>query len=129
MSDIRFALLTGAILILSYFTAISVASLETVLAFVGSTGSTAISFILPGLFYWKLCSPEGYAYVNKDDDDMEPEDVGVDENSADDETAPLFNVVVRRKQWLRWGALALAIYGFCVMALCLTMNIVQLALR
>lgn len=25
-----------------------------VLAFVGSTGSTTISFILPGLFYWKV---------------------------------------------------------------------------
>lgn len=30
-----------------------------VLSFVGSTGSTTISFILPGLFYWKVCS-----YVN-----------------------------------------------------------------
>ncbi|KAJ3541513.1 hypothetical protein NM688_g6071 [Phlebia brevispora] len=27
---------------------------RTVLSFVGSTGSTTISFILPGLFYWKL---------------------------------------------------------------------------
>ncbi|KAG6866587.1 hypothetical protein C0991_002075 [Blastosporella zonata] len=27
---------------------------EIVLAFVGSTGSTTISFILPGLFYWKV---------------------------------------------------------------------------
>ena len=26
----------------------------SVLAFVGATGSTAISFILPGLFFWKL---------------------------------------------------------------------------
>ena len=26
-----------------------------VLSFVGSTGSTTISFILPGLFYWKVC--------------------------------------------------------------------------
>jgi hypothetical protein len=30
--------------------------LNTVLAFVGSTGSTTISFILPGLFYWKVGS-------------------------------------------------------------------------
>lgn len=29
---------------------------HTVLAFVGSTGSTTISFILPGLFYWKVGS-------------------------------------------------------------------------
>jgi Transmembrane amino acid transporter protein len=30
-----------------------------VLSFVGSTGSTTISFILPGLFYWKVCQPTG----------------------------------------------------------------------
>lgn len=29
-------------------------SKDTVLSFVGSTGSTTISFILPGLFYWKV---------------------------------------------------------------------------
>ena len=27
-----------------------------VLSFVGSTGSTTISFILPGLFFWKVSS-------------------------------------------------------------------------
>ena len=31
-----------------------VLNLETVLSFVGSTGSTTVSFILPGLFFWKL---------------------------------------------------------------------------
>lgn len=48
-----------------------------VLGFVGSTGSTIISFILPGFFYFKLFRKEA---------------------------GPL-----------KWFALALAIYGLCVM--------------
>jgi hypothetical protein len=42
-----------------------------VLSFVGSTGSTTISFILPGLFYWQVSnrrclwfSPGAHAYVH-----------------------------------------------------------------
>lgn len=34
------------------------ADMGAVLSFVGSTGSTTISFILPGLLYWKA-SAEG----------------------------------------------------------------------
>ncbi|KAJ1983673.1 hypothetical protein H4R34_001144 [Dimargaris verticillata] len=45
---------TVALLILSYLVAISVSQLDLVLSFVGSTGSTVISFILPGVFYYKL---------------------------------------------------------------------------
>jgi hypothetical protein len=62
-----------------------------VLSFVGATGSTIISFILPGLFYFKL--------FRKND--------GV-------------------SRLLTWAALALAIYGVCVMAFCLTYNIIRL---
>lgn len=62
-----------------------------VLSFVGATGSTIISFILPGLFYFKLF--------------------------RHDDGAP---------RALTWAALALAIYGTCVMAFCLTYNIVKL---
>ncbi|KAH8832696.1 transmembrane amino acid transporter protein-domain-containing protein [Flagelloscypha sp. PMI_526] len=47
MSTTKHAILTSAI---QYF----VSDLQLVLSFVGSTGSTTISFILPGLFYWKL---------------------------------------------------------------------------
>lgn len=43
MSDTRFALITSLVLILSYIVAMSVSSLERVLAYVGSTGSTSIS--------------------------------------------------------------------------------------
>src|SRR5690606_1559960 len=40
MSDRRFALISSVIIILSYFVAMTVNSLERVLAYVGSTGST-----------------------------------------------------------------------------------------
>ncbi|KAG1461218.1 hypothetical protein G6F46_004116 [Rhizopus delemar] len=47
-------ILTTAILVLSFLVAISISQLDIVLSFVGSTGSTSISFILPGLFYFKI---------------------------------------------------------------------------
>ncbi|CAI4060520.1 aspartate/glutamate transporter SKDI_05G2070 [Saccharomyces kudriavzevii IFO 1802] len=53
-----FIVITCAILIASYFVAISVSSLARVLAIVGATGSTSISFILPGLFGYKLIGTE-----------------------------------------------------------------------
>lgn len=34
---------------------------RVVLSFVGSTGSTTISFILPGLFYWKVSSLRAFS--------------------------------------------------------------------
>jgi len=33
---------------------ISVSHLDVVLAFVGATGSTLVSFIIPGMCFWKL---------------------------------------------------------------------------
>ncbi|KAH8879360.1 hypothetical protein GQ53DRAFT_756090 [Thozetella sp. PMI_491] len=73
MSDLRFALLTTAILVLSYITALNVSSLDRVLAYVGSTGSTSISFILPGLFYYKISDPNSIHHQRllKEDDDAE----------------------------------------------------------
>lgn len=37
----------------------------TVLSFVGSTGSTTISFILPGLFYWKVSASHRLAATHR----------------------------------------------------------------
>jgi len=54
ISLVRHVLLTVAIVTLGFFIAFMVDDLKMVLSFVGSTGSTTISFILPGLFYWKL---------------------------------------------------------------------------
>ncbi|KAI6023926.1 hypothetical protein PISMIDRAFT_679649 [Pisolithus microcarpus 441] len=54
MSVMKHALLTAAIVVCGFAIAYNVDDLQMVLSFVGSTGSTTISFILPGLFFWKL---------------------------------------------------------------------------
>lgn len=158
MSDLRFALLSTVILVLSYVVALTVVSLERVLAYVGSTGSTSISFILPGLFYYKISDPDSIHHqrLAKTDDDADANSSAASDNDDDDEeeaaeamarsTASVRSVASgrsiksigkgawrwRRKfRWdlehinpvyLRRGALALAIYGFCVMITCLVLN-------
>lgn len=76
MSELRFAVITTVIIILSYVVAMTVSSLEKVLAYVGSTGSTAISFILPGIFYYKISAPDSphHQRLLKDEDDEEAYD-------------------------------------------------------
>ncbi|KAJ7699026.1 transmembrane amino acid transporter protein-domain-containing protein [Mycena rosella] len=54
MSPLKHTLLTTAIVVSGFTIAFFVNDLQLVLSFVGSTGSTTISFILPGLFYWQL---------------------------------------------------------------------------
>lgn len=121
MGETRFAAITTAIIILSYIVAMTVSSLEKVLAYVGSTGSTSISFILPGLFYYKISSPESphHQKLMKEDDD--------EADSSDDEDegflggSRLKSGAWRRKL-LRRLSLALAIYGLVVMITCLITN-------
>lgn len=55
----NFYLITTVIVAASYAVAVTVTSLTHVLAIVGSTGSTSISFILPGLFGYMLICPDG----------------------------------------------------------------------
>jgi amino acid permease len=96
----------------------TVSSLDKVLAYVGSTGSTAISFILPGLFYYKISAPDSphHQRLLKDEDDEEY--LGATEDDAGGR--------VKGKQWrndlLRKLSLAIAIYGFVVMVTCLITN-------
>lgn len=89
MSELRFALITSAILVLSYLTALNVSSLDRVLAYVGSTGSTAISFILPGLFYYKISDPDSIYHqrLSKEDDDVDLTDDGDDDDVVDGDAA------------------------------------------
>jgi len=54
MTPFKHTVLTIAIIVAGFTIAYFVDDLKLVLSFVGSTGSTTISFILPGLFYWKL---------------------------------------------------------------------------
>lgn len=122
MGETRFAAITTAIIVLSYIVAMTVSSLEKVLAYVGSTGSTSISFILPGLFYYKISSPQSPSHqkLMKEDDDDE-------EDSEDEENEGLLGGRIRtssssRRRWLRRASLALAIYGLCVMIVCLVTN-------
>ncbi|KAK6829482.1 AVT6-involved in amino acid efflux from the vacuole [Apiospora arundinis] len=148
MSDLRFALLTTAILVLSYCVALSMKSLERVLAYVGSTGSTSISFILPGLFYYKISDPDSVHHqrLAKEDDDADTpvlDDESDEENVLSQSTGSLHGGPGGSKasqmlwQWrrkfrwdmehinpvhLRRAALALAIYGFIVMGTCLVLN-------
>jgi len=147
MGDVRFAVITTVIIISTFITAMTVSSLEAVLAYVGSTGSTSISFILPGLFYYKISSPESALHQRliKEDDDEEADDgqsddgnsAGVAGGNGDDQQSQ--GLLRRRalispsglwgsstKAWrrdlLRRLSLALAIYGIMVMIVCLIMN-------
>lgn len=135
MGDLRFAILTTGILIASYLVAMAVSSLDRVLAYVGSTGSTSISFILPGLFYYKISAPGGNGPVvgrgwGKDgDEDEEAVEEGEEVGAAS--SSPLLEGRGSRQRWrkrrgrellLRRLSLALAVYGVVVMVVCLIMN-------
>jgi amino acid permease len=117
IGEVRFAVITTVIIVLGYTAAMTVSSLDKVLAYVGSTGSTSISFILPGLFYYKISDPESIHHqrLAKEDDD---------ESSADEEDGQgdLRNGSWRRAV-LRKLALGLALYGIFVMVLCLGTNL------
>ncbi|KAI9684125.1 MAG: hypothetical protein M1829_003395 [Trizodia sp. TS-e1964] len=126
MSDLRFAVITSVIIILSYFVAMTVSSLGSVLAYVGSTGSTSISFILPGLFYYKISAPDSALHqklLKEDDDDDEASEDG---NGDDNGLLGGHSSTARPGQWrrhlLRKLSLALALYGIVVMVVCLYTN-------
>lgn len=119
MSDIRFASITTTIIILSYIVAMTVSSLDRVLAYVGSTGSTSISFILPGLFYYKISSPDSVHHqrlLKEENDDL-----------IESDGESLFGGTLEKgSEWhgvLRKLSLALVIYGLIVMAVCLGVNL------
>ena len=136
MSDIRFALITTAVIILTYTVAMTVSSLDRVLAYVGSTGSTSISFILPGLFYYKISGPDSphHQRLLKDEDDND-EYEGSSGSDEDRDRSPRpgsqawrdgWRQRARRKQFgrdlIRKGSLGLVVYGIVVMVVTLTTN-------
>lgn len=96
----------------------TVSSLDTVLAYVGATGSTSISFILPGIFYYKISSPDSIHHqrLAKDDEDSASATNGLFEESGAVRQAS------RKEAIIRYLALGLVIYGFIVMATCLVTN-------
>lgn len=121
MGDVRFAVISTVLIVLSFITAMTVSSLEKVLAYVGSTGSTTISFILPGLFYYKISDPDSahHQRLVKDEDDE-------DEFDSADAEGYVMSDAHKSRNWrrgmLRNSALALAVYGVCVMITCLVTN-------
>jgi amino acid permease len=148
LSETRFAAITTAIIVLSYIVSMTVSSLEAVLAYVGSTGSTSISFILPGLFYYKISSPDSplHQRLLKEEDDFmleqdeeaEPRLDGDQDADADADSLLVNSGLLRRmsasgisllrktrrfrRKLLRKLSLALAIYGCVVMVTCLVTN-------
>lgn len=94
LTSSKFYIITTVIVTASYLVAITVTSLEHVLAFVGSTGSTSISFILPGLFGFLLIKPLNGA---TELDTLE--------------------------KFCKYGGLALSIWGVIVMIVCLSATI------
>lgn len=96
----RFVIITSVILCLSYLIAISVKSLAHVLAFVGSTGSTSISFILPGIFGYQLIGSE----------------------FIDHSTGPWADMP-KKLRLLKSLSLVLSIWGVLVMTVCLSATI------
>lgn len=133
MSDLRFSVITTSILVLSYIVAMTVSSLEAVLAYVGSTGSTSISFILPGLFYYKISAPDSPAHRGLLKEDDEADDLSDDEHADDDGEGSLARSLTDsgyllrntrhwRKTLLRKLSLGLVIYGVLVMVVSLITN-------
>ncbi|PSK41302.1 hypothetical protein C7M61_000983 [Candidozyma pseudohaemuli] len=90
----QFYIITTGIVVLAYLVAISVKSLARVLAFVGSTGSTSISFILPGLFGYMLIKPLNGA-----------------------------TTLTRLEKFCKYGGFALSVWGVIVMVVCLFVTI------
>lgn len=121
MGEVRFAAITSVIIVLSYIVAMTVSSLERVLAYVGSTGSTSISFILPGLFYYMISAPSSSHHQKlKEDDDDEALAVGGEDEGL--LTGGGHQFISGRRKLLRTLSLALAIYGLVVMVTCLVTN-------
>lgn len=96
----KFVIITTTLLIASYLLAISVTSLARVLAIVGATGSTSISFILPGIFGYQLIGSE------------------LDAGSG---SLPL------NTRLYKYGGLLLSVWGIAVMVTCLTATLTMKA--
>ncbi|KAK7206327.1 transmembrane amino acid transporter protein-domain-containing protein [Myxozyma melibiosi] len=142
----RFIITTALIMLLSYIIAMTVTSLETVLAFVGATGSTSISFILPGLFGYKLLgSPYHLPIPETTYDDEQLLDSAADgvhpavhlqqqreqvprvsSPAPEDEDREMLRSVDGEGYYIKYGSLLLACWGIFIMVACLSSNIYSL---
>ncbi|ODV60051.1 Avt7p [Ascoidea rubescens DSM 1968] len=97
--NLVFIIITSLLLVASYLLAISINSFALVLSLVGATGSTAISFILPGLFGYKLLG-------NSHNELLLPNNFSLSSG---------YN-----GKWIKYASLLLSIWGIIVMFLCVT---------
>ncbi|QSL64072.1 hypothetical protein MERGE_000227 [Pneumocystis wakefieldiae] len=112
--NLRFNTLTCIIIALSYILAMSIRSFERVLSYVGSIGSTATSFILPGLYYSKL------AYL----DDVLYRKDGQDNEEIENDGCGLLNKSRFSKAWYsKMAAISLAVFGVIVAIISFISNI------
>jgi amino acid permease len=51
--------LTAVFVVLTFSIALSVSELGLLFSIIGATGSNLMTYILPGLFYWKLAAADG----------------------------------------------------------------------
>ncbi|OAV94920.1 hypothetical protein PTTG_04675 [Puccinia triticina 1-1 BBBD Race 1] len=126
--------ITAFLLLGSFLIAVNVERLETVLGFVGSTGSTTISYILPGLFFRKLfpiglpsspdltTNPQLDRYFDHQQTTEQEATEGCpdilhERQQVDDLIAPHQLVLLRKLSF------ALVVAGFVIMVVCFSLNI------
>lgn len=61
-ADFRFNIVTAGFIFLSFSIALAVDDLGIVIALVGATGSTIITYVLPGSVYWKIYEDNGLTW-------------------------------------------------------------------
>lgn len=119
-----YLIITAIIIALSFVLAVKVDSLEVVLAFVGATGSTSISFILPGLFAYTLLKKvnrKSQFEESESDDDFEEK---IDEYHSTFYSPKLSAYQVYKRDKLREKlALGLFIGGLFIFVVCMTINV------
>lgn len=119
----KFIILTTLIVTFSYLVAIKVQSLEHVLGFVGATGSTSISFILPGIFGFKLIGSDHPVFEDEDGNENEYQVGNVFNYDSANESpfAPESNLkqVSKKDYVIKWLAAGLSVWGVIVMIVCL----------
>lgn len=114
MTNRKFYILTVCLLIVSYTLAIALSSFEFILSIVGATGSTAISFILPGLFGYKLIASQESKEILK----------LIDENDHFEQDQDLKSVEsIFNNRTIKIFSLGLTVWGIIVMILCLYSSI------
>ena len=138
----RYVISIALFLLASFFIAVSVTDLGVVLALVGASGSTIISYIIPGLFYYKMYGnkPGGEAGVVGVD-----AETGVTQRVEDPRTEGQVEGQTGRvggsergsetvaesgePVWKRYMALIQCLCGMLLIPVCLTMIIVDAASR